>query len=411
MRRLTLVLTIALAVLAFRAQTAPAPAPTVSSRGSAEITAYLEAAVARGDIPGAVALVTNRDRVIYHEAFGQRNEDKKLVMSKDTVFNIASMTKPVTSLAVMMLVEEGKLRLDDPASKYLPELAKLPVLTKVNLEAETYETRPATRPITIRHLLTHTSGIGYTFSDPGLAMVQRKTKAADLELPLVHEPGERWTYGASTRVLGDIIVKITGRPLDEYLTARVLKPLGMTDTAYAVPADKVDRVVTIHTRMGPRWIEQRRVDSPPVTVRGDGGLYSTAADYAMFMRLLLNEGAAGSTRLTMPATIRDMRRNQIGGLVVPPQPTANPGLSKPFPLGAGKDKWGLGFQLTTTASADSRSVGSYAWAGIYNTEFWVDPQKQIGATLLMQVLPFYDDKAIEILRGFEQRVYRALDSE
>jgi CubicO group peptidase (beta-lactamase class C family) len=163
--------------------------------------------------------------------------------------------------------------------------------------------------------------------------------------------------------------------------------------------------------MGPRWIEQRRVDSPPVTVRGDGGLYSTAADYAMFMRLLLNEGAAGSTRLIMPATIRDMRRNQIGGLVVPPQPTANPGLSKPFPLGAGKDKWGLGFQLTTTASADSRSVGSYAWAGIYNTEFWVDPQKQIGATLLMQVLPFYDDKAIEILRGFEQRVYRALDSE
>src|SRR6185436_17508069 len=110
-----------------------------------------------------------------------------------------------------------------------------PVMTNVNLQAETYATRPAARPITIRHLLTHTSGIGYTFSDPGLAMVQRKTKAADLELPLVHEPGERWTYGASTRVLGDIIVKITGRPLDEYLTARVLKPLGMTDTAYAVP--------------------------------------------------------------------------------------------------------------------------------------------------------------------------------
>jgi CubicO group peptidase (beta-lactamase class C family) len=351
MRRLTLVLTIALAVLALRAQTAPAPAPTVSSRGSAEITAYLAAAVARGDVPGVVALVTNRDRVIYHEAFGQRNDDKKLTMSKDTIFNIASMTKPVTSLAVMMLVEEGKLRLDDPASKYLPELATLPVMTNVNLQAETYATRPAARPITIRHLLTHTSGIGYTFSDPGLAMVQRKTKAADLALPLVHDPGERWTYGASTRVLGDIIVKITGRPLDEYLATRLLKPLGMTDTGYAVPADKVDRVVTVHTRMGPRWAEQRRVDPPPVTVRGDGGLYSTAADYAMFMRLLLNEGSAGSTRLAMPATIRDMKRNQIGGLVVPLQPTADPARSKDV---SARCRQG---QVGPRVSADDGSVG------------------------------------------------------
>jgi CubicO group peptidase (beta-lactamase class C family) len=329
-------------------------------------------------------------------------------MSKDTLFNIASMTKPVTSVATMMLVEEGKLRLDDQAAKYAPEVGKLPVLAKVDAAAETYETRPARRAMTIRHLLTNTSGIGYTFSDPGLALVQRKTKASDAELPLVHEPGERWTYGGSTRVLGDIIARLTGQPLDRVLDERIFRPLGMRDTFYAVPADKAGRLVAVHNRTAGTWVEQARNGLPPATVRGDGGLYSTAGDYAQFIRLFLNGGSLNGARLLSAQSLRDMTRNQIGNLFVPLQPTTNPNLSNPFPLGAGRDRWGLGFQLAAGGDPSMRSAGSLSWAGIFNTEFWIDPQKQVGAVLMMQVLPFYDERAIEALRGFEQRVYRGL---
>jgi CubicO group peptidase (beta-lactamase class C family) len=176
-----------------------------------------------------------------------------------------------------------------------------------------------------------------------------------------------------------------------------------------VPADKRARLATVRSRVDGRWVEAANSDAaPPVTVRGDGGLYSTAADYSRFIQALLNGGALGDARLITGETLREMTRNQIGGLVVPLQPTANPGLSKPFPLGAGKDKWGLGFQLAAVKAKNARSVGSYSWAGIYNTEFWVDPQKHVGAVLMMQALPFYDDKAIETLRGFETRVYSGL---
>ena len=402
MSRFAVVLLIALAPIVLRAQAGP---PALTARGAADITSYLQDVVRRGDVPAMVALVVNRDRIVYHEAFGPQHAAKNVPMSKDTIFNIASMTKPVTSVATMMLVEEGKLRLDDEARKYLPELDKLQVLSTFDAKAETYETRPARRAMTIRHLLTNTSGIGYTFSHPGLALVQRKTRVADRDLPLVNDPGEQWAYGGGTRVLGEIIVKLTGRPLDQFLSDRIFQPLGMRDTVYAVPAEKLARVVTIHSRNDGRWVEQNRESLPPASVRGDGGLYSTAADYAQFIRVFLNGGTVNGKRLLSARSVRDMTRNQIGNLVVPLQPTTNPGLSNPFPLGAGKDKWGLGFQLAVAGDAASRSVGSYAWAGIYNTQFWVDPQKQIGAVLMIQVLPFYDERAIATLRGFEQRIY------
>ena len=165
-------------------------------------------------MPGAVVLVTAPDRVLYHDAFGKMNDAKGTPMAKDAIFNIASMTKAVTSVGVMMLVDEGRVGLDDDVAKYLPQCQNPRVISKVDLAAGTYETRPATRPITIRQLLTHTSGIGYSWSDPGLALVQKKTGAADLDLPLVNEPGAQWTYGASTRVLGQVIEKISGQTID-----------------------------------------------------------------------------------------------------------------------------------------------------------------------------------------------------
>jgi CubicO group peptidase (beta-lactamase class C family) len=318
------------------------------------------------------------------------------------------MTKAVTSAGVMMLIDEGRLRLDDDVSKYVPEFKSPKVISKLDVAAGTYETRPASRPITIRQLLTHTSGIGYSWSDPGLALIQKKTGAADLDLPLVHEPGEKWTYGASTRVLGMVIEKITGQRIDAFLEARILGPLGMRDTTYAVPAAKTARVVNRNQKADGKITEIPNPAEIPATIRGDGGLYSTAGDYARFIQMILNHGKLGSVRLLKEETVREMGRNQTGDVKVRLQPTAEPLRSKPYPLGAGEDVWGLGFQLAVPAqpAADMRRPGSMNWAGINNTFFWIDPEKQIGVIVLMQMLPFYDDAAINVLQGTEKLVYQ-----
>ena len=396
-----------IAVLLLLVNLPAAAPPALDARGSAAIGTFVTSAIARGDVPGAVVLVTSPERVLYHEAFGRMNVAKGVDMQKDAIFNIASMTKAVTSVGVMMLVEEGRLGLDDEVSKYLPAFKSPKVLSKVDLAAGTYETRPATRAITIRQLLTHTSGIGYAWSDPGLALVQKKTGAADLDLPLVNEPGAQWTYGASTRVLGHVIEKISGQSIDAFLEARILGPLGMRDTTYAVPASKTSRVVNRNQKADGKITEIQNPDVIPATVRGDGGLYSTAPDYARFIRMLLNHGQLDGVRLLKDQTVSDMTRNQTGSVKVRLQPTAEPLRSKPYPLGAGEDVWGLGFQLAAPAkpAAHMRRPGSMNWAGINNTFFWVDPQQQIGVVVLMQVLPFYDDAAIQILQGVERLVY------
>jgi len=382
--------------------------PALNTEGGAALGTFLTAAIDRGDVPGAVVLVTGPDRVLYHEAFGRMSTAKALEMKKDTIFNIASMTKAVTSVGVMMLVEEGKLGLDDEVSKYLPQFKAPQVLSKVDVAAGTYETRPATRPITIRQLLTHTSGIGYSWSDPGLALVQKKTGAADLDLPLVNEPGAQWTYGASTRVLGMVIEKISGLTIDKYLEARILGPLGMKDTTYAVPSSKTARVVSRNQRTDGKIVEIPNPDPIPPTIRGDGGLYSTAADYGRFVQMILNQGQLGGVRILKEQTVREMSRNQTGNVKVRLQPTAEPLRSKPYPLGAGEDVWGLGFQIAAPKSPNPsmRSPGSLSWAGINNTFYWIDPERQIGVIVLMQILPFYDDAAIRILQGVEERVYQ-----
>jgi CubicO group peptidase (beta-lactamase class C family) len=400
---------VAVSALLLLAVTVPAAAPpALDSKGASAIGAFLQSAIARGDVPGVVVLVSAPDRVLYHEAFGKMNTAQGIEMKKDTIFNIASMTKAVTSAGVMMLIDEGKLSLDDEVSKYLPEFKSPKVISKVDVPAGTYETRPASRPITIRQLLTHTSGIGYSWSDPELALIQKKTGAADLDLPLVHEPGEKWTYGASTRVLGMVIEKISGQRIDAFLEARILGPLAMRDTTYTVPAAKTSRVVNRNQKVDGKINEIPNPPEIPATIRGDGGLYSTAPDYARFIQMILNHGTLGNVRLLKEQTVREMARNQTGDVKVRLQPTADPLRSKPYPLGAGEDVWGLGFQLAAPAKplADMRRPGSMNWAGINNTFFWIDPQAQIGVIVLMQVLPFYDDAAIAILQGTERLVYQ-----
>ena len=391
----------------------PARAPVLSAAGQAAISKQLRDAVSRGYTPGVVALVVDRQGVLYQGAAGKLDGAHNVAMPVDAIFPIASMTKPVTSVAIMILFEEGKLQLDDPVSKYLPGFDNPRVITKFNEADATYETRAARRPMTIRHLLTHTSGIGYAFSSAIEKRLTEATKMAEWQLPLLSDPGEEWHYGASTRVLGMIVEKIAGVSLETYFQRRIFQPLGMVDTSFAVPEAKQARVPTRHKRVDGVLREQPRVAVPSKPVppfQGDGGLYSTVQDYGKFVRMLLNNGRLGSVKILSESSVKMMGENNIGSIFVELQPAADQSLTNPFPLGAGRDKFGLGFEIAAgdPHNPNLRSAGSLSWAGIYNTEFWIDPVKHIGGVQMMQLLPFYDDGAIRTLRGFEGLVYRNL---
>jgi methyl acetate hydrolase len=385
----------------------------ISDAGKAALTQQMNAAVARGDTPGVVEIVVNREGVLYEGAAGKFDIAKNVPMPANAIFVIASMTKPVTSVAIMMLLEEGKVRLDDPVSAYLSGFVDLQVITKFNEKDATYETRPAKRAMTIRHLLAHTSGIGYAFTNPIEYRMTQATKKGEWELPLLSDPGDQWNYSASTRVLGMVVEKVTGVGLEAWYQEHIFKPLGMVDTSFAVAADKQSRVPTNHSRFTGTMVEAARTpipSTPTPPFRGDGGLYSTAQDYALFVRMLLNGGTLNGKKILSESSVRMMGENQIGSIFVERQPDADKQRTRPFPLGAGKDKFGLGFQIASNdpAMAKFRSPGSMSWAGIFNTEFWIDPVKHIGAVQMMQVLPFYDDGAIRTLRDFEEIVYREL---
>jgi CubicO group peptidase (beta-lactamase class C family) len=400
----------ALAILPFLAiALLSAAAPTVSPRGTEELSAFLKTATDRGDVPGVVVAVVNKAGLLYHEAFGQSSTLTKRAMTKDTIFNMASMTKPVTSVAIMMLVDEGKLMLDDEVAKFLPKYKDPVVISTFNAADASYETRPAKRAITIRHLLTHTSGIGYGFSSPTLTKIMQKTGKTEMDMPLLFDPGESWAYGASTRVLGQVVEAISGQKIDAFLQSRILGPLGMNDTGYLVPTSKYDRVVAVNARdTDGKFVERPTPSTIPATVQGDGGLYGTATDYGLFLRMLLNRGKLGNTRILSEKAAKTMFENHMGNVVVQPQESANQSLSRNFPVGAGKDKWGLGFQLAADRQTNRRSSGSGTWAGIFNTHFFIDPSRELGVVVMMQTLPFYDDASMKVYAGVEEAVYKNL---
>jgi CubicO group peptidase (beta-lactamase class C family) len=402
---------IASTLLLYNCQPQDAKLPTILEKGVAEIDHFLQESVDQNKIPAVVAIVANKDNILYHSVFGNKEVASNIEMRKDDLFYMASMTKPITSVAVMILYEEGKLALDDPISKYIPSLRNPEVITQFNETDTTYSVKSAKKEITIQNLLSHTSGFGYDFSNHILFLLKQKTGKDAIDLPLLHEPGSEWTYGMGTRILGELVEKITGSSLDEVFKSRIFEPLGMYDTFYAIPQDKYSRCVSYHIRQNGTLSEQPIPETWQPTILGDYGLFSTASDYITFLQMFLNGGTLFHKKILSEGSIDLMTQNQIGELIVEQQPGANPSVSNAFPLGAGRDKFGLGFQINASneEKTNLRSPGSYSWAGIMNTHFWVDPQKKIAAVILMQVLPFYDEVCIQVLRGFEERVYRSLN--
>jgi methyl acetate hydrolase len=403
-------LAVALGLLLAHASVSTQTPPSITATGKAALSQFLSEAVGRGHVPGVVAVVMNRDGMLYQDAVGKLDVARGVEMRPDAIFRMASMTKPVTSVAVMMLVEAGKLALDDPVSRHLPEFEARQVISTFDAADGRYQTRPAGRPMTVRHLLAHTSGLGYAFSSPTVARLLQGTQKSEPDLPLLHDPGDRWTYGANTRVLGRIVANVSGQPLDVFVRSRIFEPLNMADTTWVVPPDKLSRVVTVHQRTGGTLVEQPNAPAQRAPVDGDRGLFSTAGDYAAFLRMLLNDGKLGAARLLGEKSVRLMGENQIGTVMVEEQPVGDAARTRPFPLGAGRDKFGLGFQIAAPDERYSnlRSPGSLSWAGINNTHFWIDRARQIAVIVLMQVLPFYDEACIGTLRGFEALVYRHL---
>ena len=384
--------------------------PILSQTGRTEIDSILTNAVQRGVFPGVVAVVANKDGILYEGAFGLMDVGKQKPMQKDTIFRIASMTKPVTSAAIMMLVEQGKVRLDDPASKYLPAFKDREVIATFDPADSAFTTKKANKEVLIRHLLANTSGLAYTFSNDTSNRLQRKLSKPAEELPLLYEPGTRWTYSGSTKVLGLVVEKITGAGLDRFYEERIFKPLELQDTAFVVPAAKAARVVTVQRREAAKLVETPNPATIQSPVAGDGGLHSTAADYIKFLQMFLNDGKFRGATLLKKDSIQAMSKNQIGDVIVQTQTTTNPGLSQNFPVGAGRDKFGFGFQITASNAENRnlRSPGSYTWAGIYNTHFWVDPNRRIAAVIMMQVLPFYDEGAMKVYQDVEAAIGKNL---
>jgi CubicO group peptidase (beta-lactamase class C family) len=377
-------------------------------KSSAEISALLRARVSRGDVPAVVAAIVDRDRTLYSAAFGKRDVAADADITTDAIFRIASMTKPVTSLAAMILYDEGRLGLDDPVVAHLSDYRQPPVLTGLSARDGAYESRPAARQITIRDLLTHTSGIAYPFFNRSLAALVAAGMPSDA-LPLLHDPGADWTYGPSTAILARVLARAAGETIDTFFQDRIFDPLGMRDTGHAVSIGQTDRVVTQHRRVNSNLVEQPNPATIQSKGRGDDGLLSTAADYAKFLQLFLNRGRHDGRQIVSEGALEMMTSNQIGALTVGRLAPNDASFIGPFPFGVGKDKFGFGFQIETAPTAPGmRGAGSLSWSGVFNTYFWIDPHEEIAVVLLMQLLPANDDKAVELLREFERLVYRHL---
>ena len=359
------------------------------------LSAAMKRAVDEDRLAGVVTLVARKGKVVHYENFGQLDRESKTPMPKDAIVRIASMSKAITTVAAMMLVEEGKLLLDDPVSKFIPAFKKTTVMTQTPTSGPDVAVMPARREISIRDLMTHTAGISY-----GTGALEAQYKAANVymwyfadkdepigttierlaALPFTSQPGERYVYGFSTDILGVVIERASGLSLDEFFRTRIFGPLKMVDSYFYLPREKASRFATVYsagasglTRAPNEKMGQGDyITGPRKSFSGGAGVLSTAADYARFLQMLLNGGELDGVRLLGPKTVQLMTSNHVGSLYQ-----------------EGRFGFGLGFEITEHVGRSGRpgSVGEFGWGGAYYTKFWVDPVEKIVAVFMTQLLP------------------------
>jgi CubicO group peptidase (beta-lactamase class C family) len=362
----------------------------------ARIDQMMEEAIAEGEIPGGVALIARNGKIVYHKAFGQSNMEQGTAFQKNDIFRIASQTKAITSTAVMMLWEEGHFQLDEPISKYIPEFENTGVLATFVESDSSFTTTPLTTPITIRHLLTHTSGIGYGMidADPRIGKAFAKAGIIDAftaeavtlkenvpkiaQMPLHHQPGAAWTYSEGLDVLGHFVEIVSGMPFDEFLKSRIFDPLGMEDTWFYLPEERADRLVPVQYKEDGSWkvfeTDVFNIDYPIEGARsffsGGAGLSSTARDYFVFLQMMLNKGVYNDVRLLSRTTVETMMANQIGDL-----------------WKGGSNDFNLAFSVVSdrgVAQGGLGGPGTFEWGGYFNTQYFADPGEQVIGILMKQ---------------------------
>lgn len=383
----------------------------------AEASNLLRLAADEGDVPGVVACTTDRSDSTYEGGFGRRALGQPDEMTPDTVVWIASMTKALTSVAAMQLVERGKLSLDAPAKSLIPYLGDVRVLKGFDA-AGMPKLRQPRRDITLKHLLSHTAGFSYEIWSEDIAKYQEVmglpvTNSCEdkaLTTPLLFDPGDRWEYGINIDWAGKLIETVSGQKLGEYLRNNVLGPLGMHDTAFLISPTMRERLAKLHHRGADGALTpdpEFEVPQEPEFEAGGHGLYGTARDYLKFVRMMLNEGRSDDGQaILMPETAARMSTNAMGSLKVTPLKSANPELSNDAEFFPGIEKqWGLSFMINNAQAPTGRSTGSLAWAGLANTYYWIDQKKGIGGVFATQILPFADKKALSLFYAFEKIAY------
>jgi CubicO group peptidase (beta-lactamase class C family) len=405
----------ALGALAVLPKMATAAHHRESLKGKAD--SLLQAAVDAGDVPGVVAMATNRQGLIYEGAFGTRQVGANVPMSLDTVVWIASMTKALTGAAAMQQVERGKLQLDTPAHKILPQLKESRVLTGFDADGQPM-TRAPKRDVTLRHLLTHTSGHSYDIWNkqigeymkvknvPGIISCQN----AALTTPLVFDPGERWEYGTGIDFAGKMVEAVSGQKLGDYMRDNLLLPLGMNSSAFKITDDMRSRLSRMHARTPDGLVAiDFEIPQAPEFEMGGGGMYSTVGDYLKFVQMMLNSGKGNGNQVLKPSTVALMSKNAMGKIRVTMLKPAGVGSSNDAEFFPGLPKgWGLSFMTNEAKAPTGRSAGSLAWAGLANSFYWIDQKKGVAGVLATQILPFADVKALPLFEGFETAVYHSL---
>ena len=384
----------------------------------ARIDAVLKQAVDTREVPGVVAMAATDKGLFYEGAFGVRELARGPDMTLDSVFRIASMTKALTSVAAMQLVEQGKLKLEEPVPNIDPALGSPQVLEGFDA-ASAPRLRPAKRPITLRHLLTHTAGFSYEIWDANMVRYVKASgmpstatgKVASIRMPLVFDPGDKWEYGVNIDWVGRLVESVSGQTLDAYFRDKIFAPLGMKDSGYVTSDEQRARQARVHQRQADGALAPQPLETPftPEFWSGGGPLYSTGRDYLTFLQALLHGGRHNGSRILKPETVALMGKNHTGDIPAGILKTTTPARSNDVDLFPGAPiRWGLGYMLNMEPGPNGRSAGTVSWGGIFNTYYWLDPAKRVTGLIMTQILPFADTRTLKLYGQFERSVYETL---